>query len=275
VNSGKRCAEMSEGSKTMDVMKELGMSLGQPMIAVVGCGGAGNNIVDAIYWQCHGVHTIAVNTDQKSLDKITAHKKIRLGAESQDGGFSLETCERLAEESSASIRRAIEGHDIVFVVAGLGGAAGSGSAPVVARIARDEGAVVFAVPVLPFAIETGRSDIAASALEQLKDTAHCTIPLDNEKLCGLCGSEGLSTAFKVIDQSVLKIIGKVYEHSSSYISDLIGEVSCGYDSVEDVATYEHESVLDSMPAMVAQASLMPSMEFPMNDNSNWNDMMFG
>ena len=258
----------------MDVMKELGMSLGQPMIAVVGCGGAGNNIVDAIYWQCHGVHTVVVNTDQRSLDKVSAHRKIRLG-DGQDGGYPLpEACERLAEESSASIRRAIEGHDIVFVVAGLGGAAGSGSAPVVARIAREEGAVVFAVPVLPFAVETGRSGIAATALEQLQEIAHCTIPLDNEKLCALCGSEGLSTAFKVIDKSVLKIIEKVYEHSSSYVSDLIDEVSCGYESVQDVVTAEHEMVLESLPAIAAQASLMPSMEFPFND-SNWNDTMFG
>jgi len=265
---------MSEGSRTMEVMRELGMSLGQPMIAVVGCGGAGNNIVDAIYWQCHGVHTIVVNTDQKSLDKVNAHKKIRLGADCQDGGYSLpESCERLAEESSSDIRRAIEGYDIVFVVAGLGGAAGSGSAPVVARIAREEGSVVFAVPVLPFSVEGGRKGVAAVALEQLEEVAHCTIPLDNEKLCGLCGNEGLSVAFRVIDQSILKIINKVYEHSSSYVSDLIDEVSFGFDSVEDVVTAEHEMVLDAMPTMVAQATLAPNTEFPFD--SNWNDMMFG
>ena len=264
---------MSDGSRTMDIMKELGMSLGQPMIAVVGCGGAGNNIVDAIYWQSHGVHTIVVNTDQKSLNKVNAHKKIQLGSDSESGGYLLPAAaERLAEES-AEIRRSIQGYDIVFVVAGLGGAAGSGSAPVVARMAREEGAIVFAVPVLPFAAESRRKEIASAALEQLQEVAHCTIPLDNERLCGLCGNEGLSAAFKVIDQSILKIIDKVYEHSSSYVSDLMDDVSCGYESVEDVVTAEHEIALESMPAMAAQAMLEPNLEFPYD--SHWNDMMFG
>lgn len=266
---------MSDGSRTMEVMRELGMSLGQPMIAVVGCGGAGNNIVDAIYWHCHGVNTIVVNTDQKTLDRVNAHKKIRLGADGQDGGYSLpESCERLAEESASTIRRTVEGYDIVFVVAGLGGAAGSGFAPVIARIAREEGATVFAVPVLPFSVEADRKGIAAMALEQLQEVAHCTIPLDNEKLCAACGNEGLGTAFRVMDQMILKIINRVYEHSSSYVSDLIDDVSIGYESMEDVVTSEHEIVLDAMPEMAAQATLAPSMEFPFEQN-NWNDMMFG
>jgi cell division protein FtsZ len=266
---------MSEGSRTMDAMRELGMSLGQPMIAVVGCGGAGNNIVDSIYWQCHGVQTIVVNTDQKTLDRVNAHKKIRLGADGQDGGYQLPECEKLAEESSFAIRRALEGYDIVFVVAGLGGAAGSGSAPVIARIAREEGATVFAVPVLPFAVEADRKEIAAIALEQLEDVAHCTIPLDNEKLCQLCGNEGLSTAFRVIDQMILKIINRIYEHSSSYVSDLIDDVSFGYETMEEIATAEHEIVLEEMPVMAAQANIMPSMEFPFDQSNSWNDMMFG
>ena len=266
---------MSEGSRTIEAMRELGMSLTQPMIAVVGCGGAGNNIVDSIYWQCHGVQTIVVNTDQKTLDRVNAHKKIRLGADGQDGGYQLPECEKLAEDSSFAIRRALDGYDIVFVVAGLGGAAGSGAAPVIARIAREEGATVFAVPVLPFAAEADRKGIAEMALEQLRDVAHCTIPLDNEKLAQLCGNEGLSTAFRVMDQMILKIVNRVYEHSSSYVSDLIDDVSFGYESMEEVVEAEHEVVLEDMPIMAAQANLAPSMEFPFDSTNGWNDMMFG
>lgn len=271
---------MSEGSRTTEIMRELGMRLGQPMIAVVGCGGAGNNIVNTIYWQCHGVHTVIVNTDAKSLGKSSAHTKIKIGDDSQSGGYCMpESCERMTEESSVSIRRAIEGYDIVFVVAGLGGAAGSGSAPVVARIAREEGAVVFAVPVMPFSMENERRATANIALEQLQEIAHVVVPLDNDKLQGICGAMPLSGAFKVIDQSILKIIEKVYQHSTSYVSDLMDEVSGGYTSIEDVVAMEHEIVLDEMPAAVAQATLQPSLEFPMephqwNEDMYWNDMMF-
>jgi len=263
---------MSEGSRTAGIMRELGMSLGQPMVAVVGCGGAGNNIVDSIYWQCHGVHTVVVNTDTKSLDKTSAHKKILLGG--QDGGYALpEMCESLAEQESTAIRKAVSGYDFVFVVAGLGGAAGSGIAPVVARIAREEGAVVFSVPVLPFTVEGNRRDVAMMAMEQLSEVSHCIIPLDNDKLQGICGAMGFDAAFDIINKSVLKIIDKVYEHSSSFVSDLIDDVSSGFSSIEDVVTAEHEIALDEMPATAVQAPLGPGLEFPFE--THWNDMMFG
>jgi cell division protein FtsZ len=265
-------------------MRELGMRLGQPMIAVVGCGGAGNNIVNTIYWQCHGVHTVVVNTDAKNLDRVSAHRKIRLGDDSLSGGYCLPAdCENLTEEAAPSIRKAIEGYEIVFVVAGLGGAAGSGAAPVVARIAREEGAVVFGIPVMPFSTESERRATANVALEQLQDAAHVVVPLDNDRLQGICGALPLSAAFKVVDQSVLKIIEKVYQHSSSYVSDMIDEVSGGYTSIEDVVNAEHEIAVEEMPSAVAHASLEPSLEFPVempshwdgvSDMSQWSDMMF-
>ena len=275
---------MSEGCRTTEIMRELGMRLGQPMIAVVGCGGAGNNIVTPIYWQCHGVHTVVVNTDAKNLDRVSAHRKIRLGDDSLSGGYCLPAdCENLTEEAAPSIRKAIEGYEIVFVVAGLGGAAGSGAAPVVARIAREEGAVVFGIPVMPFSMESERRATANVALEQLQDVAHVVVPLDNDRLQGICGALPLSAAFKVVDQSILKIIEKVYQHSSSYVSDMIDEVSGGYTSIEDVVNAEHEIALEEMPSAVAHASLEPSLEFPVemtsqwddvSDMSQWSDMMF-
>ena len=254
----------------MEIMRELGVRLGQPMIAVVGCGGAGNNIVDTVYWQCQSVHTVALNTDTKALDKINAHTKLKIG--SQESCGMPEVGEKCAEESAASIRKAIEGYDIVFVVAGLGGGAGSGSAPVVARIAREEGAVVFAVPIMPFSIEGKRRDIASQALEQLQDVAHVTVPLDNDKLINVCASFSLSAALKVTDQSIVRIIEKLYEHSGSYVSDMIDEVSGGFISVEDVVASEHEKITNELPMAATYASLNPSLEFPFE--SYMNDMTF-
>jgi len=251
-------------------MRELGIRLGQPMIAVVGCGGAGNNIVNTVFWQCQGVHTVALNTDSKALKQINAHNKIVIGEEDPCG--SPEAGERCAEAAEASIKKALEGYEIVFLVAGLGGGTGSGAAPVVARIAREEGAVVFAVPVLPFSIEGNRRKIALDALEELKEAANVTVPLDNDNLIGICASMSLSAALKVTDQSIVKIIEKVWEHSGSYVSDLMDEVSGGFTSLEDIVAYEHEAVVDEMPVTATYASLTPSLEFPFE--YQWNDMSF-
>jgi len=268
---------MSEGSRTMEIMRELGIRLGQPTIAVVGCGGAGNNIVDTMYWQCQGVHTVALNTDAKALDRISAHAKLKLGNEETCG--LPEIGERCAEESASKIRSAIEGYEIVFVIAGLGGGAGTGIAPVVARIAQEEGAVVFAVPILPFSIEGKRRELALQALEQLKESANVVVPLDNDRLLGICASMRLSAAFKVTDQSILRIIEKVYEHSASYVSDMVDEISGGFTSVEDVVTAEHEEIVEDLPMNSAYADLSPSLEFPFNPawdemNRDWDEMNF-
>jgi len=268
---------MSEGSRTIEIMRELGIRLGQPTIAIVGCGGAGNNVINTIYWQCQGIHTVALNTDEKALERISAHTKLKIGDE-EPGGLP-EICERCAEESAAQIRSAIEGYEIVFVIAGLGGGAGTGIAPVVARIAQEEGAVVFAVPILPFSVEGKRRELALQCLEQLQEVANVVVPLDNDRLLGICSSMSISAAFKVIDQSILRIIERVYEHSASYVSDIVDEVSGGFMSIEDVVTAEHEEIVDNLPLNSAYANLTPSLEFPFDPvwddmDRNWDEMNF-
>jgi len=263
---------MTDGSRPMEIMRALGMTLGQPMIAVVGCGGAGSNIVNAIYWNCPGVHTVAVNTDSKSLERVNAHRKIRIGAVADEKSCGLpEVGERCAEESSLMLRESIEGYDIVFIVTGLGGGTGSGAAPVVARIAREENAVVFAIPILPFSIEADRRAIAMTALERLQEFSNVTLPLDNEKLLTVGGALTLRTAFGIIDQSVIRIIEKICEHSSSYVAELIDEISSGF-MMEEVVVAEHQSVIEEIPRAIHSSLLEPSLEFPIEPE--WNDLTF-
>lgn len=266
---------MSNGSRTMEIMRELGMSLGQPMIAVVGCGGAGNNVIDSVYWSCPGVHTVAVNTDPKGLDQISAHDKVRIGSTGEVLSCGMpEVGERYAEESSDDIRGAIEGYDIVFVVAGLGGGAGSGAAPVVCRLAREEGAIVFSVPILPFSIEGERRSIAMTTLEQLQEISNIVVPLDNDKLQSVCGSMSFSSAFEIIDKSIVRLIERIYEHSSSYVSDLIDEVTSGFSvPVEEIISAEHQAILDEMPVAV-HIPLEPAFEYPSLEALDWNDRQF-
>lgn len=267
---------MSNGSRTMEIMRELGMSLGQPMIAVVGCGGAGNKVIDSVYWGCPGVHTVAVNTDPKGLDRISAHDKVRIGSTGEIASCGMpEVGERCAEESSNEIRGAIEGYDIVFVIAGLGGGAGSGAAPVICRLAREEGAVVFSVPILPFSIEGERRSVAMTTLEQLQEISNIVVPLDNDKLKGLCdGSMNFNSAFEIIDKSVVRLIERIYEHSSSYVSDLIDEVTSGFSApVEEVVNAEHQAIIEEMPISV-HIPLEPELEYPSLESSDWNDLQF-
>lgn len=263
---------MTDGIRAIQIMRELGMSLGQPMIAIVGCGGAGSNIVNAVFWNCQGVHTVAVNTDSESLAKVNAHVKIDIGGSSAGNSCGLpEVGERCAEESSVHLRQAIEGYDIVFVVAGLGGGTGSGAAPVIARIAKEEGAVVFAIPILPFSIEANRRSIAMITLEQLQETVNFVVPLDNDKLHDLCPDQSLRATFDIVDKSVIRIIERIYEHSSSYVSDLIDDVSSNYIPIEEIVTAEHETILEEIHA-VSHTTLEPSLEFPME--YEWNEPPF-
>jgi len=266
---------MSNGSRTMEIMRELGMSLGQPMIAVVGCGGAGNNVIDSIYWSCPGVHTVAVNTDPKGLDKISAHEKVRIGSNDEVLSCGMpEVGERCAEESSGEIRKAIEGYDIVFVVAGLGGGAGSGAAPVVCRLGREEGAVVFSVPILPFSIEGERRSIAMTTLERLQEISNIVVPLDNDKLQSICGSMNFNSVFQIIDRSIVRLIEKIYDHSSSYVSELIDEVTSGFSvPMEEIVTEEHQAIIDEMPVAV-HIPLEPEFEYPSLEASDWSDLQF-
>lgn len=264
---------MTDGIRTMEIMRELGMSLGQPMIAIVGCGGAGCNVVNSVYWNCTGVHTVAVNTDSERLEKVSAHRKIQLGSFTEGKGCGMpEIGERCAEESSMQLREAIEGYDLIFIVAGLGGGTGSGAAPVVARISREEGAIVFSVPILPFSIEGNRRSIAMIALEQLQEISNFVIPLDNDKLHNVCGKLNCRAAFEIIDKSVMRLIQKIYEHSSSYVSDLIDEVTSGFVPIEDVVASEHDAILEEMPAAL-HTSLEPNLEFPIDPyyDPYWSD----
>ncbi len=226
-----------EGNRTEEIINSLGVSLGEPTIAVVGCGGAGSNIVHGMYWKHNRVETVAINTDEDHLRKVDAHRKVLIGKDvsfGSDAGGYPEVGEHCAEKAREVIREAIRGYDIIFVVAGMGGGTGTGVAPVVASVAKEVNAVSFALPIMPFAHE-GRTDAANEGLSKLKDHANFTIVLDNNKLCGLADELPMSEALKVIDRSVMKIVESVSAQTSSYVSTLMEDVVGYSDSFEEPA----------------------------------------
>ena len=160
-------------------------------IKVVGVGGAGCNALDRMVQSgVSGVQLIAMNTDQQSLSQSASHVKIPLGPMSMRGlgaGGNAERGAVAAEESRDEILANLQGADMVFITAGMGGGTGTGAAPVVASCAREIGALTVAVVLTPFRWEgPGKAQKALQGLDNLRDTADTVIVVSNQKLLALC-----------------------------------------------------------------------------------------
>jgi cell division protein FtsZ len=192
-----------------------------PRIAVVGVGGAGGNVVSTLYDRhVKGVETVAVNTDPAGLSKAEADTKILLPyVEGPDRAEAAAA----AAEGSAALKEAL-GSDIVFVVAGLGGGAGTGAAPVVARAAKAQGAVTVAIGILPFEVE-GRTASAQGGLERLRAEADSVLVVDNNSLEKFADRLGFNDALRVVNQVVLAVVQGVVDHlERSFLTTVAEEV---------------------------------------------------
>ncbi len=189
---------------------------GDVRITLIGVGGAGCNTVNRLVSMgLKGVKTIAANTDVQHLDMIEAHEKIVLGkgvTRFRGAGGDPSMGRQAAEESIDEIRRALEGADIVFVSAGLGGGTGTGGAPLIAEVAKELGAVVVGVVTLPFKFEGGiKKRIALQGLEEMKQNCHTVVAIDNNKLLDLYPQYSLKTAFSIADEVISNMIISITE----------------------------------------------------------------
>jgi cell division protein FtsZ len=252
-----------EGSKVGDLINALGVTLGEPAIAVVGCGGAGSNVVHGIYWGSNRIETVAVNTDEEHLRKVDAHKRVLIGKDvtfGRDAGGFPEIGEHCAEKARHVLREALKGYDIVFVVAGMGGGTGTGVSPVVAGVAKDLNAITFALPILPFDAEGHeKMGVANKGVDRLKDVADFTVVLDNNKLARMEGTRDLpmSDAMKVIERSVMKIVQTVSNETSSYVSTLMDDITGCIDAFDEPMTLPPAEPAEEQ---LIHADLMPSFE---------------
>ncbi len=174
-------------------------------VRVVGVGGAGGNAIRALAaGGAEGVVCIAANTDTQALAGHPADVQLVLGRRATRGlgaGGKASAGLAAAQESAPSIVRAIEGADLVFVAAGLGGGTGTGAAPVVASLARDAGALVVGVVSLPFAFEgSRRSRLAAQGLEALAEHVDSLLVIENERLLALGAEPTALEAFARADR---------------------------------------------------------------------------
>jgi cell division protein FtsZ len=175
------------------------------VIRVVGVGGAGLNAVNRmIDAGIEDVEFVAVNTDIQQLALSDAPVKIHIGRELTQGlgsGASSDLGRRAAEESYDQIKRALRGSDMAFVTAGEGGGTGSGAAPVVARIAKEVGALTVGIVTLPFHFEgTKRRTQADEGIEALRETCDTVIVIPNDKLLEVLDKKtSMLDAFRIAD----------------------------------------------------------------------------
>jgi len=200
---------------TDEELKEVLEDL-QTTITVFGCGGGGCNTINRMFNEgIEGARTVATNTDVQHLVDIDADEKILIGEQKTGGrgaGSVPQVGEEAAIESQDAIRAQIGGSDMVFVTAGLGGGTGTGSAPVVAQAAQEEGALTIAIVTTPFTAEGEvRRNNAEAGLERLREVADTVIVVPNDRLIESVGGLPVDRAFRVADEVLMRSVKGITE----------------------------------------------------------------
>lgn len=195
--------------------QEFGFSVKKANIAVIGCGGAGQNTVTRLTEMgIEGATTVAINSDAKHLAVGKADKKILIGKELTRGlgaGGYPEVGKKCAEESRNELKEVLDGVDLLFAIAGLGKGTGTGSVPVVCEIAKSQGAIVIGVVTMPFKIEGARIQKAEDGLASLRQVTDTVIVIENDKLLKYAGNMSIQQAFSVADELVASMVKGITE----------------------------------------------------------------
>ncbi len=206
-------------------------------IKVIGVGGGGNNAVNRMIEEnIDGVEFIAVNTDYNVLAVNKASKQIQLGQKLTRGlgaGGKAEIGKKAAEETLAEIEEAIEGADIVFVTAGMGGGTGTGAAPVIAGLAKDKGMLTVGIVTTPFAFEgKKRMTNATQGVIELKKNVDTLVVIPNEKLRQILDkSVSFADSFKKADEVLQQGVDGIYNLISKN-----GDVNLDFNDIKTVMT---------------------------------------
>ena len=189
-------------------------------IKVIGVGGAGNNVINRmIASDVKGVEFVAVNTDKQDLEKSKCKNKVQIGEKLTGGmgaGSKPDIGQKSAEESKALISQVLEGTDMVFITAGMGGGTGTGAAPIIAQVAHDAGILTVAVVTKPFRFEgANRMKQAEAGIANLTDKVDSMIIIPNDRL-------KFVTDQKITFANAFGIADDVLKQAVSSISELVG-----------------------------------------------------
>ena len=213
---------------------------------VIGCGGAGGNAVNRMVDEdLEGVEFITANTDAQALKSSRATVTIQLGKKLTRGlgaGARPEIGRQAIHESADEVRAALDGADLVFVTAGMGGGTGTGAAPIVAEIARELGALTIGIVTRPFAFEgKKRQRQAEQGLAELRRSVDTMIVVPNDRILSVVGK---GTTFR----DALKRADEVLLHATQGISDLIrvsGEVNVDFADVRTIMSCRGPALMGS------------------------------
>lgn len=215
INEALKHSERESSMKNIGAIEGEDDYIGQPRIVIIGCGGAGNNTINRLYhMQVNGAETIAINTDKQHLDMIQADRRVLIGKSLTKGlgaGGFPDVGRRAAEMARPTLESLLSDTDLVFITAGMGGGTGTGVAPVVAQIAKEQGAIVVGMVSYPFQVEKARLLRAEEGLETLANAADSVIVLDNNRLTSFVPNLPLGQAFSVMDQLIAETVKGISE----------------------------------------------------------------
>jgi cell division protein FtsZ len=215
------------------------------IIKVVGVGGAGGNAVQhMINKGVAGVEFIAANTDAQALNVSTAHNIIQIGESGLGAGMRPDVGRQLAEQSRTRIEDALRGAHMVFIAAGMGGGTGTGAAPVVAEVAKAQGALTVAVVSKPFSYEGQKCmDIAETGLEELSKHVDSLIIILNEKLEDIYEDESMLDWMQHADDVLNNAVAGIAE-----IINVPGHINVDFNDVKTIMSEQGKAMMGTATA---------------------------
>ena len=260
------------------LVEEASNMNGARIIAVGVGGGGGNMIGHMINEGVTGIEMIMINTDAQVLNEAVNASKIQIGTKLTKGlgaGMKPEIGKDSALENYDEIRAALEGADIVFISAGLGGGTGTGAAPIVAQIAKEVGALTISIVTKPFMFEgKKRLKLALNGLEELKAASDSIVVIPNDKLLSIIDRKlGLKDSFKIVDSVLAQAVSGT---SGVILSSGQNDINLDFADLQTVMNHrgmalmgvgEHEGDNSAYEAVKA------AIESPLLDNMSINGAM--
>ena len=243
-----------------------------PKIKVIGVGGGGNNMIN--YMAAKGikdVELIAANTDIQALKTSKAHKKIQLGKSLTKGlgaGMRPEVGEKAAEESFEEVKEALEGSDLVFISAGMGGGTGTGAAPIIAKAAKEVGALTIGVVTKPFTFEgPRRRKLAEEGTNKLKNETNSIVVIPNDKILTIIDRKvGRREAFSLVDDVLYKAVSGI---SNMVISYGENDINVDFNDLKTVMSHQGLALMgvgEDKGENAAFNAIKKAIESPLLDN---------
>jgi cell division protein FtsZ len=248
-------------------------------IVAIGVGGGGGNMIGHMLNEgVKGIEMVIANTDAQVLDRSAAHTKIQIGEKLTKGlgaGMKPNVGKDSALESYDELRSVLEGADIVFIAAGLGGGTGTGAAPVIAQIAKEVGALTVSVVTKPFSFEgRQRMKLADAGLDELKSECDSIVVIPNDKLLSIIDRRlGMRESFKIVDSVLAQAVSGT---SGVILSSGDNDINLDFADLQTVMSHQGMALMgvgEYQGENAAFEAIRTAIESPLLDNMSINGAM--